>query len=145
MGISRATYFNWLLRDKAPPSKAHRAKLVEFFGASPSYVLDGIAEKLDSNLDRSLVGEARSDHDGLADLATEVERHHAELLAAANNDPARLGWIREQQQAHLAIPAHWRDPDEVNRRALVRSKKMTAAANLHRISLQHDTRSAGQA
>ena len=26
---------------------------------------------------------------------------------AAEGDPVRLGWIAEQQQAHLSIPAHW--------------------------------------
>lgn len=40
-------------------------------------------------------------------LLRDIERHHASLLEIAGGDPARLGWIREQQRAHLAPPAHW--------------------------------------
>jgi transcriptional regulator with XRE-family HTH domain len=40
-GISRATAFNWIKRQKPPPSKAHRERLVEFFGQPREYVLFG--------------------------------------------------------------------------------------------------------
>jgi len=47
---------------------------------------------------------AYGDHPG---IVSEIEQHNAALLSRAGRDPVRLGWIREQQRAHLAIPAHW--------------------------------------
>lgn len=43
-----------------------------------------------------------------SEIVEEIEHHHAALLLAAENDPMRLGWIREQQRAHLEIPEHWK-------------------------------------
>lgn len=53
------------------------------------------------------VSEARAAYGDIPDIVAEIERHHVAVLAAAGRDPVRLGWIREQQRAHLAIPAHW--------------------------------------
>jgi len=53
---------------------------------------------------------------GTADaLRREIDQHNAALLIASKEDPARLGWIREQQKAHLAIPKHWVTNEEINR------------------------------
>ncbi len=45
--------------------------------------------------------------DSVSELVQAIAYHHGELMAAAKNVPERLGWIREQQRAHLAIPEHW--------------------------------------
>jgi transcriptional regulator with XRE-family HTH domain len=50
-------------------------------------------------------------------MRREIEQHNHDLLIAAKDDPRRLGWIREQQKAHLAVPPHWISHDEMNRRA----------------------------
>jgi len=47
LGISRATLFNWLRRDKPPPSKEHQDKLVEFFAMDRDYILFGRPSGLD--------------------------------------------------------------------------------------------------
>lgn len=41
-------------------------------------------------------------------IRREIEQHQKELVQAAGDDSRRLGWIHEQQRAHLAIPAHWK-------------------------------------
>eukprot|EP01012_Entosiphon_sulcatum_P067127 TRINITY_DN96662_c0_g1_i1.p1 TRINITY_DN96662_c0_g1~~TRINITY_DN96662_c0_g1_i1.p1 ORF type:complete len:159 (-),score=18.92 TRINITY_DN96662_c0_g1_i1:209-685(-) len=41
-------------------------------------------------------------------LRDEVRRIFEESLAAAEADPGRLGWLREQLLKHLAVPDHWR-------------------------------------
>lgn len=41
------------------------------------------------------------------ELAQRIRIRVEELIAAAGEDPTRLGWIYEQLQAHLSPPAHW--------------------------------------
>lgn len=67
-------------------------------------------------IESAAVSEPRAPYGDESDLTEEINRHHAGLLLAAKGDPVRLGWIREQQQAHLAIPAHWQaSPGKITR------------------------------
>lgn len=40
-------------------------------------------------------------------IAKDARRFFEETLSAAGKDTSRLGWVREQLRAHLAIPSHW--------------------------------------
>lgn len=62
-------------------------------------------------------------YDGPRDTVEEIEHHHQSLLLAADGDPVRLGWIREQQRAHLAIPAHWQSKGSGITRVYDRAQK----------------------
>jgi transcriptional regulator with XRE-family HTH domain len=116
MGISRATMFNWFKREKQPPSLAHRQRLVQFFANQPpEYVLTGRV-KNESNIGQ--VAEEQAQYGLFESLDEELRFRFNELILAAKNDPSRLGWIREQMSAHLQAPAHWRNNDELNRRAV---------------------------
>lgn len=57
------------------------------------------------------------------DTLQEIDNHHQRLLLAADGDPVRLGWIREQQRAHLAIPAHWQSKGSGITRVYDRAQK----------------------
>jgi transcriptional regulator with XRE-family HTH domain len=112
LGISRATLFNWLKRQNPPPQEKHQDLLASFFGNEPrEYVLFGVyPSKTNAYADRVLSAEAR---------------HLFETtMKAAEQDPARLGWIVEQLRLHLRPPHHWnasywaqanRDLDELMR------------------------------
>lgn len=100
LGISTAQLFAYR-SGSAPLSVKAWAKLESAESASV-----GAAE---TSVDApTAVAEPRAPYGGESDLIEEIERHHAELLLAAHNDPVRLGWIREQQQAHLSVPSHWK-------------------------------------
>ena len=73
----------------------------------------------------TVVAEDEQDHQRSdTPLETEIRSIMAELIAAANGDPTRLGWILEQMREHLTAPKHWkRHPrDEVVRVTLPSQK-----------------------
>jgi len=68
-GISRATAFNWVKRDKPPPSNLHRERLVKFFDQPRSFVLFGVVDESKTGI-RSAgasVEERRGDYANLRD------------------------------------------------------------------------------
>lgn len=110
-GISRATYFNWIKREKPPPSRRHQEELQRFFGISPGYLLHGEPEALDQSKIGALIqDEVQAPYGATETLAEEARRHLDELLVSAGSDPRKLGWIIEQLRQHLAIPAGWQNP-----------------------------------
>jgi len=42
-------------------------------------------------------------------LVDELDKSFQEIISSAKGDLGRLGWIREQLAAHLAIPGHWKE------------------------------------
>lgn len=54
------------------------------------------------------VGESPAAYGDEASIESRLIRHLRELIAAANGDRGRLGWIEEQVAAHLTVPAHWK-------------------------------------
>ena len=90
LGISRATLFNWFNRELPPPSKKHRLQLDTLFGAV------------------SVVAEESAPYLTGADaMKASIRDHFERLLAAAGDDPGRLGWLREELIRSLPVPAHW--------------------------------------
>lgn len=68
-------------------------------------------------------------------IIEEIDHHHAALLLAAENDPVRLGWIREQQRAHLEIPEHWQAQKSVAQKA----RRSSSAGPMVKITLPSQT------
>lgn len=107
LGIGESQAFNWLKAQKPPPSK-HWGRLCNYFGVSESYLLTGTFPLESGALAHEEPASYLAEPVG---AEAEIEQHHAALLLAARRDPVRLGWIREQQRAHLAIPAHWAEAE----------------------------------
>ncbi len=61
-------------------------------------------------------------------------------IEAAADDPARLGWIREQVREYLSTPKSWRD---LNAEAREHAKKLHAAAKQHTAESGDHARRAG--
>ena len=101
-GISEAQVHNWLKRADAPLAK-HWPKLAKFFGVSEAYIGIGAKEKVES-----AVAEDHAPYlTGAAAMKSAIREHFERLLAAAGDDPGRLGWLREELIRSLPVPAHW--------------------------------------
>jgi transcriptional regulator with XRE-family HTH domain len=107
-GVSTSTVGAWTQGLNWPQVEA-QPKLAQCLGLSVQFIIHGIPDEPETSSSSvlSAVAEPRATYGGEGDLTEEIGRHHQSLLLAAKGDPVRLGWIREQQQAHLAIPAHW--------------------------------------
>ena len=66
----------------------------------------GSGSKIESDSTRA--EEDQAPYGTTATLEADARKHLEGVIAAAKGEPARLGWIVEQLQAHLAVPAHWR-------------------------------------
>lgn len=154
-GIAESQLHNWLKRED-PPLAKHWPRLAKFFNVSADYIAAGIPEdiapmaapvKPEPEKQEPSVAEESGAFGNSEDVRHQIERHHHELMVAAKNEPTRLGWIREQQLEHLAIPKAWRTHEEINRRAhelaaRAQEQRERAQEEQRRRALKHTLRSA---
>ncbi len=102
--ISR-DYLSQIENGREPsPRLVQQIELLERVGLAP--------EKADSV---GITSEKVVNEGANEDLEAEIRRFIEDLLSSAAGDRSRLGWIREQLQAHLHTPAHWRKTSSVAR------------------------------
>lgn len=53
---------------------------------------------------------------GSAEMVRSIRDHVDTLIWGSKGDPGRLGWIREQLNAYVAMPRHWVRNEELNQR-----------------------------
>lgn len=106
LGIGESQAFNWLKSATPPPAK-HWSRLCDYFGVTQPYLIAGVTVGDSVGALPEKAEEEPGSYNGPA-LEQAARRHFEDVIAAAKSEPARLGWIVEQLQAHVAIPPHWR-------------------------------------
>lgn len=98
---------------KAEPSDDLRLRLDELLRRRKielSSVVEGKAGQLSSGTRQSV------------QLRKDIAKHVEDLMAAAGNDPQRLGWIAEQLIRHVDVPGHWNLQEQIIRESLTKGK-----------------------
>jgi len=144
-GVGVSTVGAWTQAKNWPQTELQPV-LAHFLQSSVNFLFHGITEGAEipqamevtaiaGVTEESRVYDAGSnDQRAAREIIREIELHNTMLLASAGHDIGRLGWIREQQVAHLSTPAHWKKPEKIPQRPVEKKIPLTKLAQTQLLS-----------